>query len=183
MRLEARVRALAAFARHRSVPAAAAKPRISQRRFRSTSLRLEHALGLRLVDRARYDGALTSAGEFVANYVLGAEALLVQADIGAAQFRKSCSGSVAAAASSLTGTYQLPEIIAAGPTSSCPAKAGHPRLFAVISKTWMAGPSPAMTVPQLPEGSSNTSPGITLQIGMAVQVVKLLRRIAPRSVS
>src|SRR5262245_8148956 len=64
-----------------------------------------------LVDRARR-GALTRAGDFVANYVLRAEALLVQAGLGAAQFRKSGSGSVEVAASSLTGTYLLPEIIA-----------------------------------------------------------------------
>src|SRR5262249_40561983 len=64
------------------------------------------------VERARRDGALTSAGDFVANYVLRAEALLAQADLGAAQFRKSGSGSVAVVASSLTGTYLLPEIIA-----------------------------------------------------------------------
>jgi LysR family transcriptional regulator, transcriptional activator of the cysJI operon len=64
------------------------------------------------VERARRDGALTGAGDFVANYVLRAEALLVQADLGAAQFRKGGSGSVAVVASSLTGTYLLPEIIA-----------------------------------------------------------------------
>jgi DNA-binding transcriptional LysR family regulator len=68
-------------------------------------------LGLELVDRARR-GALTSAGDFVANYVLRAEALLVQARLGAAEFRNSGSGTVAVAASSLTGTYLLPEIIA-----------------------------------------------------------------------
>jgi len=44
--------------------------------------------------------------------VLRAESLLVQAGLGAAQFRKSGSGSVAVAASSLTGGYLLPEIIA-----------------------------------------------------------------------
>jgi DNA-binding transcriptional LysR family regulator len=37
---------------------------------------------------------------------------LVQAGLGAAQFRTSDSGSVAVVASSLTGTYLLPEIIA-----------------------------------------------------------------------
>jgi DNA-binding transcriptional LysR family regulator len=68
-------------------------------------------LGLTLVERERR-GALTSAGEFVANYVLRAESLLVQAGLGAAQFRESGSGSVAVVASSLTGTYLLPEIIA-----------------------------------------------------------------------
>jgi LysR family transcriptional regulator, transcriptional activator of the cysJI operon len=69
-------------------------------------------LGLKLVERARRNGALTSAGDFVADHVLRAESLLVQAALGAAQFRKSGSGLVAVAASSLTGTYLLPEIIA-----------------------------------------------------------------------
>ena len=40
------------------------------------------------------------------------EALLVQANLGAAQFRESGTGSVAIVASSLTGTYVLPAIIA-----------------------------------------------------------------------
>jgi DNA-binding transcriptional LysR family regulator len=112
MRLEARLRAFAAFARQRSFSAAAAELRISQPAISKHIAELEQALGLKLVERARRDGALTSAGDFVANYVLRAESLLVQAGLGAAQFRKSGSGLVAVAASSLTGTYLLPEIIA-----------------------------------------------------------------------
>jgi DNA-binding transcriptional LysR family regulator len=65
-----------------------------------------------LVERARRDGSLTSAGDFIANYVLRAEALLAQADLGAEQFRESGSGSLAIVASWLTGTYLLPELIA-----------------------------------------------------------------------
>src|SRR5271167_4763260 len=39
----------------------------------------------------------------------------------------------------------------AAPLSSWPAKAGHPRLsFMPPAKTWMAGPSPAMTMRQEP---------------------------------
>ena len=64
------------------------------------------------MERARRDGTLTKAGDFVANHVLRAEALLVQADLGAAQFRKGDSGSVAVVASSLTGGHLLPEAIA-----------------------------------------------------------------------
>jgi DNA-binding transcriptional LysR family regulator len=112
MKLEARLRAFAAYARQKSFSGAAAELRISQPAISKHIAELEHALGLTLVDRARRDGALTSAGDFVANYVLRAESLLVQAGLGAAQFRKSGSGSVAVAASSLTGTYLLPEIIA-----------------------------------------------------------------------
>jgi LysR family transcriptional regulator, transcriptional activator of the cysJI operon len=111
MKLEARLRAFAAFARQRSFSAAAAELRISQPAISKHIAELEHALGLGLVERARR-GALTNAGDFVANYVLRAEALLAQAAIGAAQFHKSGTCSVAVAASSLTGTYLLPEIIA-----------------------------------------------------------------------
>jgi LysR family transcriptional regulator, transcriptional activator of the cysJI operon len=112
MKLEARLRAFAAFARQRSFSAAAAELRISQPAVSKHIAELERALGLELVERARRDGALTSAGDFVANHVLRAEALLVQAGLGAAQFRESGTGLVAVAASSLTGTYLLPEIIA-----------------------------------------------------------------------
>jgi DNA-binding transcriptional LysR family regulator len=111
MELEARLRAFAAFARQRSFSAAAAELRISQPAVSKHIAELEDTLGLTLVERERR-GALTSAGEFVANYVLRAESLLVQAGLGAAQFRESGSGSVAVVASSLTGTYLLPEIIA-----------------------------------------------------------------------
>jgi DNA-binding transcriptional LysR family regulator len=112
MRLEARLRAFAAFARRRSFSAAAAELRISQPAISKHIAELEQALGLKLVERARRDGTLTTAGDFVADHVLRAESLLVQAGLGAAQFRKSGAGLVAVAASSLTGTYLLPEIIA-----------------------------------------------------------------------
>jgi DNA-binding transcriptional LysR family regulator len=112
MKLEARLRAFAAFARQRSFSAAAAELRISQPAISKHIAELEQALGLKLVERARRDGALTRAGDFVADYVLRAEALLVQAALGADQFRTGGSGSVAVVASSLTGTYLLPEIIA-----------------------------------------------------------------------
>jgi DNA-binding transcriptional LysR family regulator len=55
---------------------------------------------------------LTSAGDFIANHVLRAEALLAQAELGATQFRKSGSGSLTIVASWLTGTYLLPDLIA-----------------------------------------------------------------------
>ena len=79
--------------------------RISQPAISKHIAELKHALGLELVERARRDGALTSAGDFVANHVLRAESLLVRAGLGVAQFRKSGSGSVAVVASSLTGSY------------------------------------------------------------------------------
>ena len=103
---------LAAFARCRSFSAAAAELRISQPAVSKHVAELERALGLKLVERARRDGALTSAGDFVANHVLRAESLLAQAALGAAQFRNSASGSLAIVASWVTGTYLLPGIIA-----------------------------------------------------------------------
>jgi len=112
MRLEARLRAFAAFARNRSFSSAAEELGISQPAVSKHVAELEQELGVKLVERSRRDGALTDAGDFVANYVLRAEALLAQAGLGAAQFRQVGPGSVALVASSLTGTYLLPEIIA-----------------------------------------------------------------------
>lgn len=112
MKLEARLRAFAAFARQRSFSAAATELRVSQPAISKHIAELEHILGLKLVERAKRDGALTKAGDFVANHVLRAESLLMQAALGAAQFRENSAGSVAVVASSLTGGYLLPEIIA-----------------------------------------------------------------------
>jgi len=112
MQLEARLRAFAAFVRCRSFSGAAAELRISQPAVSKHVADLERALGLKLVERARRDGGLTRAGDFIANHVLRAEALLVQADLGAMQFRNSGSGSLTIVASWLTGTYLLPELIA-----------------------------------------------------------------------
>jgi DNA-binding transcriptional LysR family regulator len=70
MKLEVRLRAFAAFARQRSFSGATAELRISQTAISKHIAELEHALELKLVERARRDGALTTAGEFVANYVL-----------------------------------------------------------------------------------------------------------------
>jgi DNA-binding transcriptional LysR family regulator len=112
MHLEARLRAFAAFARCRSFSAAAAELHISQPAVSKHIADLERMLGLKLIERARRDGALTSAGDFVANPVLRAESLLAQAARGAAQFRDSGSGSLAIVATWLTGTYLLPKIIA-----------------------------------------------------------------------
>ena len=112
MKLEARLRAFAAFARQRSFSAAAAELRISQPAVSKHIAELEHVIGLELVERARRAARSRVLVTFVANYVLRAEALLVQAGLGATQFRKSGSGTVVVVASSLTGTYLLPAIIA-----------------------------------------------------------------------
>src|SRR5262249_55184234 len=112
MQLEARLRAFAAFARRRSFSGAAAELRISQPAVSKHIADLERALALTLVERGRRDGSLTSAGEFVANHVLRAESLLMQASRGAAELRNAGCGSLAITASWLTGTYLLPDIIA-----------------------------------------------------------------------
>ena len=75
MKLEARLRAFAAFARQRSFSAAAAELSISQPAVSKHIAELEEELGLRLVERARRDGMLTKAGDFVANHVLRAESI------------------------------------------------------------------------------------------------------------
>src|SRR5262245_41382274 len=112
MLLEARLRAFAAFARRRSFSAAAAELRISQPAVSIHIADFERELGFRLVRRARLGGSLAIAGGFVANHVLRAVALLVHATLGATEIRKSGSGSLTIAASWLTGTYLLPDIIA-----------------------------------------------------------------------
>jgi molybdenum-dependent DNA-binding transcriptional regulator ModE len=53
MKLEARLRAFAAFARQRSFSAAATELHISQPAISKHIAELEHALGLKLVERAR----------------------------------------------------------------------------------------------------------------------------------
>jgi DNA-binding transcriptional LysR family regulator len=63
MKLEARLRAFAAFARRRSFSAAAVELRVSQPAISKHIADLEQALGVKLVERARRDGALTDAGE------------------------------------------------------------------------------------------------------------------------
>jgi LysR family transcriptional regulator, transcriptional activator of the cysJI operon len=113
MDVEARLRAFAAFARQRSFSAAAQELCISQPAVSKHIADLERALGLKLVERGRRGGALTSAGEFLANHVLRAESLLAQAALGAAEFRAPRSGSLTIVASGTVGTYLLPEIIAA----------------------------------------------------------------------
>jgi DNA-binding transcriptional LysR family regulator len=113
MELDARLRAFAAFARQRSFSGAAEELRISQPAVSKHIADLEHMLGLKLAERGRRGGALTSAGEFLANYVLRAESLLAQAALGAAEFRMPGSGALTIVAAGVSGTYLLPEVVAA----------------------------------------------------------------------
>jgi LysR family transcriptional regulator, transcriptional activator of the cysJI operon len=112
MQLEARLRAFAAFARRRSFSGAAEELRISQPAVSKHIAEIERELGVRLVERRRRGCVLTAAGEFFANHVLRAEAILAQATRGVAELRKPGLGSLGIIASGITGTYLLPEVIA-----------------------------------------------------------------------
>lgn len=113
MELEARLRAFAAFARHRSFSAAAQELRISQPAVSKHVADVEREVSTRLVDRHSRGGTLTSAGELLANHVLRAQALLAQAARAMAEFREPGAGSLAIFASGVPGTYLLPEVLTA----------------------------------------------------------------------
>src|ERR1700730_848906 len=112
MQLEARLRAFAAFARQRSFSGAAQDLRISQPAVSKHIADIERQLGVPLVERRRRGSALTAAGEFLANHVLRAEAILAQAALGVPEFRTPGSGSLTIVAAGVSGTYLLPEVIA-----------------------------------------------------------------------
>jgi len=112
MRLEARLRAFAAFARRRSFSGAAQDLRISQPAVSKHIADIERQLGMPLVERRRREGGLTEAGKFLANYVLRAEAILAQAALGVPEYLTPGSGSLTLVAAGVSGTYLLPEVIA-----------------------------------------------------------------------
>ena len=113
MDLEARLRAFAAVARRRSFSAAARELRISQPAVSKHIADVEQEAGVNLVERRPRGGELTPAGEFLANHVLRAQALLAQAVRGIAEFRQPATGSLSIVASGVPGTYLLPEVAAA----------------------------------------------------------------------
>lgn len=110
MKLEARLRAFAAFARRRSFSGAAHELLISQPAVSQHINDIERELGTRLIERPAR-GALTPAGDFLANHILRAEALLGQAALGIAEFRGTGAGSLRIVAAGVSGTYLLPEVI------------------------------------------------------------------------
>lgn len=112
MKLEARLRAFAAFARLRSFSDAARELRISQPAVSKHIADMEREFGAPLVERRRRGATLTPAGEFLANHVLRAEALLAQAALGVSEFREPGSGALRIVAAGVSGTYLLPEVIA-----------------------------------------------------------------------
>ena len=113
MDLEARLRAFAAFARRRSFSAAARELQISQPAVSKHIAEVEREAGVKLVERRPRGGELTPAGEFLANHVLRAHALLVQAARGVGEFRQPITGALTVVASGVPATYLLPEVIVA----------------------------------------------------------------------
>src|SRR2546425_5312722 len=111
MELEARLRAFAAFARRRSFSAAARELRISQPAVSKHIADVEREAGVKLVERRPRGGELTPAGEFLANHVLRAQALLAQASRGVVEFHQRATGSLTIVASGVPATYLLPEVV------------------------------------------------------------------------
>src|SRR5258708_1237793 len=110
MKLSATLRAFAGFVRRGSFSGAATELRISQPAVSKHIADLERDLGVALVDRRTR--TLTAPGEFLANHVLRAEALLAQAAHGVAALRGQEAGALTVMSSGTPGTYLLPEVIA-----------------------------------------------------------------------
>src|SRR5262249_41723285 len=93
--------------------AAARELRISQPAVSKHIAEVEREAGGKLVVRRPRGGDLTPAGEFLANHVLRAQALLAQAARGVGEFRQRVAGSLTVAASGVPATYLLPEVVVA----------------------------------------------------------------------
>ena len=104
MQLEARLRAFAALARRGSFSAAAEELVISQPAVSKHVAELEAELGTPLVVRGSRRIRLTPAGEFVADHIERAEALVAQAGRGARSLAGAETGRLAIATSG-TGMY------------------------------------------------------------------------------
>jgi DNA-binding transcriptional LysR family regulator len=120
MQLEARLRAFAALARRGSFSAAAEELVISQPAVSKHVAELEAELGTPLVIRGGRRIRLTPAGEFVADHVERAEALVAQAARGARSLAGAETGRLAIATSG-TGMYLAVDAIAE-------FHAAHPRV-------------------------------------------------------
>lgn len=111
MDVEARLRAFAALAREGSFSRAAETLYLSQPAVSKHVASLETELGTQLVVRGRPAATLTPAGEVLADYVLRAEALLVNARRALAAGADAQIGTFALAASGIPGTYLLPALL------------------------------------------------------------------------
>lgn len=113
MELEARLRAFAAVARHGSFSLGADELAISQPAVSKHVAELERQLGLMLVLRRPRGVTLTPAGQFVAEYVQRAEALLALAARGVRSFAGLERGQLVIATSGTPADYVLPSVLAA----------------------------------------------------------------------
>src|SRR5919201_4325033 len=109
MNVEARLRAFAAVAREGSFSRAAGTLFVSQPAVSKHVASLEAELGTKLIVRGRRGVSLTPSGQVLADYVLLAEALLVNARRALASGGDAQLGKLAVAASGIPGTYLLPE--------------------------------------------------------------------------
>lgn len=112
MQTEARLRAFAAVARRGSFSAAADELVISQPAVSKHVAELEAEIGTKLFDRSARGARLTEAGQFVADHVLRAEAILAQATRGVASVGRELSGTLSVGASG-NGMYLLPAALRA----------------------------------------------------------------------
>src|SRR5687768_11591717 len=110
LELDSRLRVFAALARQHSFSKAAQELSISQPASHHIA-DLENDLGILLVNRRSKNMELTPAGEFLAQYALRAEALLVQASLGLKAYTQITPYTLHVAASGTPGNYLLPTIL------------------------------------------------------------------------
>lgn len=111
LELDSRLRVFAALARQHSFSKAAQELSISQPAVSRHIRDLENDLGILLVSRRPKEIELTPAGEYLAQYVLRAEALLVQASQGLKTYTQVTPHLLQVAASGTPGNYLLPPIL------------------------------------------------------------------------
>jgi DNA-binding transcriptional LysR family regulator len=111
LELDSRLRVFAAIARQHSFSKAAQELSISQPAVSHHIADLENDLGVQLVNRGSKQVELTPAGEYLAQYVLRAEALLVQASQGLNEYKQSGPRTLHLAASGTPGNYLLPPVL------------------------------------------------------------------------
>jgi DNA-binding transcriptional LysR family regulator len=112
LELDTRLRVFAAYARQRSFSKAADDLFISQPAVSKQIADLERDLDIQLVNRKLPKAGLTEAGEFLAQYVLQAEALLSQALRGLEAYKRPEYSHLTLAASGTPGHYLLPPLMA-----------------------------------------------------------------------